>query len=222
MHRLLSTLVLSALVAIPALAVDVKRETADIKTGTFSITFGGTLTTALDAADISFKKAQPARINPGKGTITYVTTGGAIDLINAKTEIVHSGGITLAKEIVPPTISPTAAKEPKEFLTATILDPIIELSESGVEPAVKEVSAIVVVNGVSKGRMHIFNIVGTVFGGTPLIVPKNKKITALDLSLSLTSDGATELNNALGVTAFAADTEVATAKIDVKLASSNL
>jgi hypothetical protein len=222
MRRLLSTLALSVALTIPAFAGAQEPETADIKTGTFSITFGGTLSTALDAADVVFKKAQPARINPGKGTITYVATGGAIDLLNAKTEIIHSGGITLAKEIVPPGIAPLAPKPEKQFLTATILDPIIELSEIGAQTAFARVSAIVVVNGTSKGRIHLFNIDGTVFGGAPVIVPKNKKITALDLSLKLTSDGATELNNALGVTAFTADTEVATAKIDVKLASSNL
>src|SRR5262245_1986454 len=159
MHKLLSTLVLSAALAIPALAADI-RETADIKTGTFSITFGGTLMIGLDTADVAFKKAQPARINPGKGTITYVATGGAIDLVSAKTEIILSGGITLAKEIVPPATAPSAPKPDKVFVTATILDPIIELSETGVVPAVAKVSAIVIVNGASKGRIDLFNIAG--------------------------------------------------------------
>jgi len=222
MHKLLTTLVLSTALAIPALAAEDDRQTADIKTGTTTITFSDAVATALDTAEVVFRKAQPARINPGKGTVTYVASGGAIDLVNAKTEIIHSGGITLAKEIVPPSIAPSAAKSEKQYKTATILDPIIELSETGVEPAVKKVSAIVVVNGVSKGRIHIFNIVGTVFGGAPVIVPKNKKITALELTLTLTSDGATELNSALGITAFAPDAEVASAKIDVKLASANL
>src|SRR4030095_3597878 len=107
------------------------------------------------------------------------------DLVNAKTEIIHSGGITLAKEIVPPLIGTSAPKSDKQYNTATILDPIIELSETGVEPAVKNVPAFVVVNRVSKVRIHIFNIVGTVFGGAPVIVPKNKKITALELTLTL-------------------------------------
>jgi hypothetical protein len=217
MHKLLTTLVLSTALAIPALAVEEDRQTADIKTGTTTITFSDAVATA----DMVFRKAQPARINPGKGTVTFVASGGAIDLVNAKTEIIHSGGITLAKEIVPPLIAPSAPNSDKQYKTATILDPIIELSETGVEPAVKKVSAIVVVNGVSKGRIHILNIVGTVFGGAPVIVPKNKKITALELTLTLTSDGATELNNALG-TSFTPDLEFGTAKIDVKLASANL
>ena len=222
MNRYLSTLLLTAALTLPALAGVQERETADIKTGTTSITFGGTLATALDTADVVFQKAQPARINPGKGSVTYVASGGAIDLINAKTEIVHSGGITLAKEIVPPAIAPSAPKAPKQYKTATILDPIIVLSEVGAVTPVAKISAIVVVNGVSLGRLDVFTIDGTVFETAPLGVPKNKKITASDLSLKLTAEAADALDAALGLDLFDNTTVVGTAEIDVKLASSNL
>ena len=106
--KLLSTLVLSAALALPALA-----ETADVKTGTTVITFSDTVATALDVAEVAFKKAQPARINSGKGSLTYVASGGAIDLATGKTEIINSGGITLSKG----------------ESTVTLLDPIIELSD---------------------------------------------------------------------------------------------
>ena len=201
MTRLLSTLILSAVLALPALA-----DTADVKTGTTVITFSDTVATALDLAEVAFKKAQPARINPGKGALTYVASGGAIDLSNGKTEIIHSGGITLGKG----------------ESTVTLLDPIIELSEAGVDPAVARISAILVVNGVSKGRAHVFNISGTVFANTPVQVPNNNKISANDLELTLTSDAATELNTAFGVTVFDTVTVVGTADINLKLASSTL
>jgi hypothetical protein len=55
-----------------------------------------------------------------------------------------------------------------------------------------------------------------------VIVPNNKEISASDLPLIPTTDAANSLNNVLGVTVFNSDTEVATAKISVKLASSNL
>jgi hypothetical protein len=222
MIKHLSTLILTAALTLPALAGDAERVTADIKTGTTVITLNDAVATGLDTADVIFKKAQPARINPGKGALTFVASGGAIDLGNARTEIIHSGGITLAKEIVPPLIAPSAPKAPTEYKTATILDPIIELSESGAVDPVAKITAIVVVNGVSQGRVDVFNIEGTVFSGVPVIVPKNKKVTALDLSLTLTTEAATALNAALGVDVFSDATEVGTAKIDVKLASSNL
>ena len=153
---------------------------------------------------MTLKQVQPARINPGKGALTFVVSGGAIDLGTARTEIINSGGITFLKGET----------------RVVILDPIIELSE--VETTIAKVSARVFVNGAIQGRMHVFNIGGTVFGETPVMVPKNKKITASDLPLIPTTDAANLLNNVLGVTVFNSDTEVATAKISVKLASSNL
>src|SRR4030095_8259898 len=90
MNKLLYTLILTAALSIPVFA-----DTADIKFGTTVITFSDTVATGLDTAEVVFKKAQPARINPGKGTLTFVASGGAIDLVNAKTRLTNSGGVIL-------------------------------------------------------------------------------------------------------------------------------
>lgn len=230
MTKLLSTLILTAAISLPAMAAPPVEgpATGDVKTGTTVITFADAIAEALDTADVVFKKAQPARINPGKGTLTYVASGGAIDLGNGRTEIINSGGITLAKEIVDPPITPSAPKAPKQYKTATILDPIVEYSSTpnptpGEEPiVVQKISAIIVINGVSLGRVPVFNVEGTFFGSTPVLVPKNGKISFLDLSLKLTPEVAEALNEALGVPAFNSDTEVAKADITVKLAAGKL
>ena len=98
MKHLAHTLALAVALTVPALAVDVAPATKDVKTGTTTITLSSELSDALEVAEVLFKKAQPARINPGKGTLTYVSSGGHLDVVDAKTEIVNSGGITLAKE----------------------------------------------------------------------------------------------------------------------------
>jgi hypothetical protein len=226
MIKILSTLVIAAL-TLPMVAVEpVEPVTADVKTGTTTITLDETITTLLsnESNAVIFKKAQPARINPGKGTLTYVVSGGSIDLTTGRTEIINSGGITLAKEIVEAPVAPTAAQQPKQYKTATILDPIFEYSQTGTEPVVtvEKISAVIVVNGVSLGRLHVFSVEGSVFAATPVVAPKNGKISVSDLSLKLTSDAVTALNEALGVTAFTADTEIAKADISVKLAASKL
>jgi hypothetical protein len=208
MNKLLSTLVLTAALSIPLFAdtaVPVSTGTADIKFGTTVLTFSDTVATGLDTAEVVFKKAQPARINPGKGTLTFVASGGAIDLANAKTEIINSGGVIMTKGEA----------------TVTLLDPIVELSEASAEPTVAKISATVVVNGASQGRKDLFNISGTVLTA-PVIVPHNRKITAKDLNVTLTSEAATALNTALGITVFTSDTAAGTVDISVKLGSSNL
>src|SRR4030095_3868609 len=200
MNKLLYTLILTASLSIPVFA-----DTADIKFGTTVITFSDTVATGRDAAEVVFKKAQPARINPGKGTLTFVASGGAIDLVNAKTEIINSGGVILTKGEA----------------TVTLLDPIVELSEVGAETPVAKISATVVVNGVSQGRKDLFNISGTVLTA-PVDVPHNRKITAKDLNVTLTSEAATALNAALGITVFTSDTAAGTVDISVKLGTFNL
>jgi hypothetical protein len=201
MNKLLATLVFASVLALPAFA-----DTVDIKTGTTVLTFSDGVADGLDLAEVALKKAQPARINPGKGTLTFVASGGAIDLVNGKTEIVNAGGISFTKG------------ESK----VTILDPIVELSDTTIVTPEAKITAILVVNGVSQGRVHIFNIEGTVYGSVPVSVPKNRKITATNLSLKLTSDAANALNTALGITVFTTDTVAATAAFNVKLTSSTL
>jgi hypothetical protein len=219
MTKILSTLILTAAFTLPAFSGgEAERVTADVKTGTTVITFNDTIADALDTVGVIFKKAQPARINPGKGSLTFVASGGAIDLANGKTEIINSGGVTLAIEVPTVPIEPMAPKTPKQYKTATILDPIVVLSETGAVTEVKTISAIIVVNGVSLGRLNVFTIDDTVLGTTPITLPKNGKITASDLSLKLTAEAVTALNEALGVPAFTADTEIGEADINVKIA----
>jgi hypothetical protein len=201
MNKLLSTLVLTSVLVLPAFA-----DTADVKTGTTVLTLSNDVSTALDTAEVTLKKAQPARINPGRGTLTFVASGGAIDLNNGKTEIVNSGGISFTKG------------ESK----VTILDPIVDLSDTTIVTPEAKITAIIVANGVSLGRMHVFNIEGTVFSSVPVTVPKNRRITASNLSLKPTSDAVTALNTALGATIFSTETVAATASINVKLTSAKL
>lgn len=229
MTKSLSTLILTAALSLPVIAAPpvTGPATGDVKTGTTVITLDDTIADALGTAEVAFKKAQPARINPGKGTLTFVASGGAIDLGNGRTEIINSGGITFAKEIDTP-IVPMAPKAPKQYKTATILDPIVEYSETAApvptDPpiVVKKISATIVINGVSLGRVPVFNVEGTFFSEPPVLVPKNGKISFLDLSLKLTPEVADALNQALGVPAFNSTAEIAKANITVKLAAGKL
>ncbi|HET6407860.1 MAG TPA: hypothetical protein VFG14_08255 [Chthoniobacteraceae bacterium] len=217
MTKLLTTLALATVLALPAVAVDEVQETKDIKTGTTTITFDAAIATALDTANVFFQKAQPARINAGKGTVTYVASGGFLDLADAKAEIIHSGGITLAQEIV--AVEARAPKAPKQYKTVTLLDPIITQATSG-GPAV--VSAVVVINGDSQGRVNVFNIAAGI-ATTPVEIPNNQKLTVSGASLTLTAEAATALNTAFGlVDVFTADQVVGEADVNVKFASSKL
>jgi hypothetical protein len=222
MIKTISTLVILAALVSPVFGGVIERVTADVKTGTVVIALNDTVTDALDLAEVIFKKAQPARIKPGKGELTFVVSGGAIDLSNGQSEIIASGGITLAKEVPPGPIETFAVKVPKQFKTVTILDPIVDLSDLNADVVTKKISATIVVNGASLGRLEAFTIDGTVFSGLGVILPKNRKISAKNLSLKLTAEAATALNEALGVPLFTGDTEIGTVDLNVTTASSKL
>lgn len=222
MIKSISTLVVLAALVSPVFGGVIERVTADVKTGTVVIALNDTVADALDVAEVVLKKAQPARIKPGKGELTFVASGGAVDLSTGKSEIIASGGITFAKEVAPGPIEPNAIKIPKQFKTVTILDPIVDLSDLNADVVTKKISATIVVNGALLGRLDVFTIDGTVFSELGAILPKNRKISAKNVSLKLTADAATALNEGLGVPVFTGDAEIGKIDLNVTTASSKL
>ncbi len=171
--------------------------TMDIKTGTSSLTLDSQFASALDAAQFAFKKIIPGRMKSHKGELNFPISGGAFDLTDLHGEIIHSGGFTLVGGLNEVSISDIIITTPASTDTITL----------------PTLSGLVTVNGVFQGRINLFTL--TLPGITaPLMLPHNKKIVLKDISLKLTADGATALNNAFSTTSFTSDTVAGTVSVN--------
>jgi hypothetical protein len=176
---------------------DLVTGTADIKTGTSSLTLDSQFSSALETAQFAFKKIIPGRMKPHKGELNFPITGGAFDLTDLHSEIIHSGGFSLVDGMNAVSISDIIITTPAITDTTTL----------------PTLSALLTVNGVFQGRVNLFTLDLT--GVTaPQTLPHNKKIVLKDILLKLTADGATALNNAFAVTSFTSDTVVGSVSVN--------
>ena len=168
--------------------------TVDVKTGQTAIKLDQVFTTALTAGEIAVAKISPGKTVLPKGELRFPIAGGAIDLATLVSEVIHSGGVNFSKGDV----------------SVSVVDLIVSIPGGEVTPGI---SAVVVVNGQSLGRVALFDIEATLTA--PLELPKNKKIVVKDVSVTLTEAGATALNEAFGfeVPVFTSETVVGTATI---------
>lgn len=195
-----STLAISAQAAKPEPQAS---GTVDVKTGQTAIQLNSTFSGALEVSEVAVAKIIPGKVVSPKGELRFPVTGGAIDLATLTSEIIHSGGVNFSKGDV----------------SVSAVDLIIRIPATGSE-ASSAVSAIVVVNGTSLGRVDLFGIDAVLTA--PLEVPNNKKIVLKDVDLTLTQTGADALNAAFGVDVFNTTSVVGTATVSATVVKGSL
>ena len=207
--KLLRTLFAAAIASTLAISAQAAKSepqttgTVDVKTGQTAIRLDSAFSGALQVSEVVASKIIPGKVVTGKNELRFPVTGGAIDLVTLTSEIIHSGGVNFSKGEV----------------SVSALDLIISIPTAGSEsPAV--VSAIVVVNGNSLGRVDLFSIEATLTA--PLEVPNNKKIVVKDVDLTLTQAGADALNSAFELNVFTTSTVVGTATVSATVVKGSL
>ncbi len=160
---------------------------------TFAPTVGSIYPTEGGRTTLTLSKAFLAEITAAGATATtlpgaqldgneiaFGISTGEINLANAEGQIVHNGGIILTARAKQATLD--------SFMLTTIGEQAY-------------VSALVVANGRVMGRMNVFDI--TLPSDLTLpITPKSGDFFLGGVAWNLDPDGATVLNDALGVTAF--------------------
>jgi len=131
------------------------------------------------------------------GVLNFPITSGAVELDNAKAQILHSGGLTLA-----PTSSPTSA-EPTVRLESFIID------TTGSAPVI---TGLVIVKGSLLGRLALFNL-QLPAGITLPLKPQDGELRLDGVGVTLTSTAAQALNSVFDVTALAGGFNIGTAKV---------
>lgn len=164
--------------------------------GTTKIEFDADLLEALDDLDIKVRALTPLSwCTVRDGSVTLPIIGGAYDPESSTGEIIHRGGVVLKSDEV-------------KVILANL---IIEVTE-GSDPVI---SGLVIVDGELKGRHPLFNVS---FEDTDVVL-KRALLKISDAELTLTAEAATALNDAFGVTDFAADDTVGEADIIAVLRS---
>lgn len=153
--------------------------TASLLAGYTGVTLDAGFTGALKSLNVNLGTLP--RTYAGGGIVYFPISGGAIDLANAKSEIIHTGGISLT--------AGSTRVELSDFLIDTIYGkPIL--------------TGIVVLNDSIVDRIPLFDITLPA-GFTVPLAPRGRSLTIAGAGLTLNATAASTLNTVFGVTAFA-------------------
>jgi len=184
MHRLISKLRLAgpiAAVVLLAATVAQAQKVYTIRSGQTTIVLDSGFVAALGTLGVSPGTVSPGMLGGGK--VVFPITSGDIDPWTARTEILHSGGLTL-------TAGATKFRAESFIIDTTAAQPVV--------------TGQVIVGGKLLGRYPLFNLVPPsglklplTFSGDTFHLPDGFKVT-------LTATGASALNSIFNVKAFQA------------------
>ncbi len=165
------------------------QQTKTLFTGRTSVKLSSTFTSALSSLNVSVGRVFPTEIE--YGTANFPVTGGAIDLVTASGNILHSGGLTLK------------AGDTKVTLQSFIID-----TTSG-KPVI---TGLVSVNGQLLGRIPLFDLTLPAGFSLPLQLNQNRLVLkGVGVTLDATAAGA--LDAVFHVDAFTAGFPIGTAQV---------
>ncbi len=174
-----------------------QAQTYTMESGKTSVTLSAGFVSALQSLRVT-----PGTIGPTKisgGVAGFPVVAGALDLNNAKGEILHSGGLTLAN----------SAKRVR--LQSYIID------TTGVSPVI---TGIVTVNGVILGRIPLFNL--QLPSGLKLpLKPSGDVLTLKGVGVTLNAGAAKALNMVFNVSAFQGGLKIGTANVSAVVNADN-
>jgi hypothetical protein len=195
MHPLINQLktALSAVTIVAALSFSapaLSAPTEELVAGSTSVKLSGDFVGALTSLQV-----QPAAVGRGslaEGVAAFPISGGAIDLGTVRAEIIHQGGLSL-------TAGGTTV-ELTDFVITTLADrPVL--------------TGLVTVNDDLAVRAPLFALQLPAVS-TPLQPHSGSILTLEGVGVTLTSEAATALNQAFGVSAFRQGINIGTANVN--------
>ena len=164
------------------------QQTKTIFTGRTSVKLSSTFTTALSTLDVSVGRVFPSEM--WNGSVVFPVTGGAIDLVTASGNVLHSGGLTLK------------AGETKVTLQSFIID----------TTGKPMITGLVSVNGKLLGRIPLFDLALPAGFSLPLHLNENRLVLK-GVGLTLDAQAAGALDAVFHVDAFTAGLPIGTAQV---------
>jgi hypothetical protein len=172
----------------PALAADNAQL---IRSGRTTVYLSAGFLNALRSLHVTPGVVSPTELHNNPLRVPFPITSGVIDLDNATTQILHSGGLTL-----------TAGGK-----TVTLSSFIIDNTDSPLT-----ISGLVQVNATLVGRVVLFDLTPPKNLTLPL-VPSNGLLNLKYFTVKLDSAGASALNGVFGITALSDSVVVGTAGV---------
>ena len=185
---------LSIVFVLTLAATVLHAQTYTVESGKTSVTLDASFVSALKSLGVTPGTIGPTTISGG--VATFPAVAGAFDVNNAKSQILHSGGLTLADS------------HARVRLQSYIIDTVTG------SPVV---TGIVVVNGVIVGRMNLFNVhlpSGIKF---PLALTNGDMLALTNIELTLNSGAAAALNKVFNISSFMGGMKIGTAKVSLTL-----
>jgi hypothetical protein len=157
------------------------QDTVAVQSGVSPLTLSSSLAATLQNLGVTFSVVSPAVET--NGVVNLPIVGGAFDLDTSKGELFHTGGLVFTRG----------------NMVITVTDLLIDTTDAQAGATTPVVSALVVANGVSSGRLPLFNLGKP--AGFQLPVPLTDKfIFNLNGSaLTLNAGAAAELDAFFGV-----------------------
>lgn len=180
-------LVLVLLLCMSAVASVAQTNTAIF--GETRVQLSSEFVSALGTLGVAPGTVFPTRLS--RGAVNFPVVAGAIDLTNAKGELLHSGGLTL-----------TAGTTKVQLQSFTI-------DTTGAQPVI---SGIVSVNGQLLGRLPLFDLVLPSNIKLPL-APRGGWITLSGVGVKLSATAAGALNSVFNVNAFTGGFNIGSANV---------
>jgi hypothetical protein len=177
--KLIATTTVALGLGLGAATSAIAAPTATLSAGYTGVTLDAGFASALTSLNV--KLGTLPRTFAYQGQVYFPISGGAIDLSNAKSEIIHTGGLSLT--------AGNTRVELSDFLIDTI-------------EAKPVLTGIVVVNDSIVDRIPLFDI-ALPAGFTVPLAPRGRSLTIAGASLTLNATAAGALNQVFGVTAFA-------------------
>ena len=185
--KLATSALLAIVLSLTAVTAGAQTQTALF--GETNVQLSNDFVNALGSLDVRPGTVFPTRLL--KGTVNFPVVAGAIDLQNAKGELLHSGGLTLS--------SGTTTVQLQSFIIDT----------TNGQPFI---SGLVSVNGSVLGRLPLFTLELPSGFTVPLKVVHNFVILK-GVGVKLSSGAATALNTVFNVSAFQPGFNIGTANV---------
>jgi hypothetical protein len=186
-NKVSESLVIALLLCVAAVASVAETNTAIF--GETKVQLSGDFVSALGNLGVAPGTVFPTRLK--HGTVNFPIVAGAVDLTNAKRELIHSGGLTL-------TAGKTKVQLQSFTIDTTVAQPVI--------------TGIVSVNGKLLGRLPLFNLEFPSNLMLPL-VPRGGWITLTEVGVKLSGTAAGALNSVFNVNAFTEGFNIGSANV---------
>ncbi len=162
-----------------------------IKSGRTTVYLSASFLNALSSLHVTPGTVSPTQLYSNPLRVPFPITSGVIDLDNASTQILHSGGLTLSAGGKTVTLS--------SFIIDNTAGPLT-------------ISGLVEVDNTLVGRVVLFDLTAPKNLNLPL-VPTNGQLNLKFFTVKLSSAGASALNGVFGITALSDSVLVGTAGV---------